>query len=439
MMRIAFFVGGFPLISETFILRQISGLIDLGHEVDIYAGSRPPREMPVHEEVEAYGLLERVTYMNMPPASGYYEMPIWPIAGQTWLPGSAEAISNEERALQAVPNLIHCLSTVPGLTFKVLDPAEYGHQALSLSSLYRLSLLNSRTERYDVAHAHFGPIGNAFRFVKELWKIPFIVTFHGYDFSTVPRGEDDAIYHRLFDTVDAVTVNSEYVRRRVMELGCPAAKIHKLHVGLDLKDFPPRARTPRPGEPLRILTLGRLVEKKGIEYSIRSVAQVHRQHPQLRYDIIGDGPLRAELEALIVELGAEGYIVLHGAQNGDYVRRAMADAHLFILSSVTASDNDQEGTPVSLMEAQASGLPVLSTWHSGIPEVVSDGVSGFLVPERNVEELTRRLAYLVERPEMWPELGRQGRRHIEENFDISKLNDQLVGLYEGVVRSTLHQ
>jgi colanic acid/amylovoran biosynthesis glycosyltransferase len=101
---------------------------------------------------------------------------------------------------------------------------------------------------------------------------------------------------------------------------------------------------------------------------------------------------------------------------------------------VTAPDGDQEGTPVSLLEAQACGLPAISSRHSGISEIVLDGQSGYLVPERDVDGLADRLAYLAEHPETWAAMGLRGRRHIGEYHDIHRLNRQLVGLYEEVVR-----
>jgi colanic acid/amylovoran biosynthesis glycosyltransferase len=113
----------------------------------------------------------------------------------------------------------------------------------------------------------------------------------------------------------------------------------------------------------------------------------------------------------------------------------MATSHLFVLPSVTASDGDQEGIPVSLMEAQASGLPVLSTRHSGIPELVADGKSGILVPERDADSLTAGLLRLIEHPQDWPRMGRAGRRLVEQSFNLSTLLPDLVNLYEQTLRN----
>ncbi len=432
-LKIAFFVNNFPKISETFILRQITGLIDLGHEVDIYADARPQEGDPTHPEVMQYGLLARTTYMDMPREAGYWEMPVWPITGRTWLPDSETSVLNAVRILKAVPKLFRCLRASPRLTLKVLNFSEYGCQAHSLSALYRHSILCSRSRTYDVLHAHFGPIGNSFSFAKELWNAPFVVSFHGFDFSMWPRRQGPDIYRRLFDTVDAVTVNSKYTRRRLEELGCPSIRLHSLPVGLDPDDFVFHERARISHETVRILTVGRLVEKKGLEYSIRAVARVRGKQPNIRYDIIGEGPLRPKLEELIHQLGVEETISLHGARDRTYVRQLMAEAHLFVLASVTAENGDQEGQGLVLQEAQASGLPVLATDHTGFSERIVPGQSGFLVPERDVDGLDERLTYLVEHPEDWPDMGRKGRKHVEEHYNNRSLNRELVELYKQVI------
>jgi colanic acid/amylovoran biosynthesis glycosyltransferase len=429
-MRVAMFTGCFPLVSETFILRQITGLLDLGHEVDVYAETRPDGGHPVHPEVEAYRLLDRTTYMDVPEEAGYWEMPLWPLTGQTWVPGATRPMANIGRACRALPALVRCLWRAPALTLKLLDPRHYGHQARSGSALYRLAGCCARRRRYDVLHCHFGPVANTFRFSRQLFGVPFVATFHGYDFCAWPRGHGHDVYRHLFEVTDAVTVNSDYAGQRVRELGCATEKIHLLRVGLDPDDFPFRERRLLPGAAVRLLSIGRLVEKKGLEYAIRAVGLVRQSHPELRYEIIGDGPLRSRLEALIRELGLESVVTLLGGRDGMYVRQRMAEADIFILPSVTAADGDQEGTPVSLMEAQASGLPVLSTRHSGIPEIVRDGESGFLLPERDIEGLAGRLAYLIGNPECWAAMGRSGRDLVERSCDIRTLNRQLVGLYE---------
>jgi len=428
-LRIAMFVGSFPVVSETFIVRQITGLIDLGHAVDIYADSRAEADAPIHPEIAKYRLLERTTFMEMPPETAPWEMPVWPIRGRTWPPGSKTSVHNAVRIARALPSLCRCLLRAPRLTRRVLSRAEYSYQAASLSALYRLANLCSRSRRYDIVHAHFGPVGNRFRFTRELWQAPLLVTFYGYDFGSVPRKEGHGVYGKLFQTADRIIAISEYARRQVEQLGCSSERLHKIPLGLCLEEFPFAERVLKPGETARILTVGRLVEKKGHEYSIRAVAKLRDQHAKVRYDILGDGPLRLKLAGLIGQLGLKDTVFLHGAGGAKSVQERMVQAHLFVLASVTAADGDQEGQGLVLQEAQASGLPVIATEHAAFPEGIAMGQSGFLVPERNVDALAERLDYLIRRPELWPAMGRTGRKHVETHYDIRALNARLVQLY----------
>ena len=141
------------------------------------------------------------------------------------------------------------------------------------------------------------------------------------------------------------------------------------------------------GETVKIITVARLVEKKGLEYSIKAVAKVFKSYPNIEYYLVGDGELRPKLLQLIKFLGLGEKVKLLGWMDEEEVRRLYQDTHIFILSSVTASDGDMEGQGLVLQEAQAMGLPVLSTLHNGIPDGVLDGKSGFLVPEKDVDAL----------------------------------------------------
>jgi colanic acid/amylovoran biosynthesis glycosyltransferase len=403
-------------------------LLDLGHEVAIFADTRAAAEAPVQPEVASHHLLERTTFMEMPPESAPWELPVCPFSGETWLPGSATPIPNSRRLLEALPVLRQCALKSPRLTLSVLSREEFGYQAESLSGLYRLAKLCRVANGFDVLHAHFGPVGDSFRFARELWRAPLVVSFHGYDFTTQPRQHGPNLYERLFATADAVTVNSEFTRGRVAQLGCPVEKLRLLPVGLDLDAFPFAERVPRPKEPVRLLTVARLVEIKGHEFALRAVAQVCARHPELRYEIIGAGRQRQKLESLIAELGLTAVVTLHGARDGAFVRERMRAAHLALLGSVNI-EGDAEGQGLFLQEAQACGLPVIATEHGALPEGMVPGQSGFLVPERDVAALAERIEFLITHPHLWPEMGREGRAFVASRYDIRQLNEQLVNLY----------
>jgi len=431
-LRIAVFAGTFPVISETFIIRQIVGLLRLGHDVRIFADTRPEAGAPVHPQVAEHRLLERTTYMDMPPESAPWEMPVRPLFGRTWPPGSPHSISNAARVTRALPQLVRCFSRHPRLARQLLRGREYGYRAESLSGLYRLDRMAAQSTRFDVLHAHFGPVGNSFRFVRDLFHAPLIVSFHGYDFCTVPRKEGAGVYSRLFQAADLITVNSDYTRKRVQQLGCPDFKIRKLPMGLDLEEFPFHARVSGSGETIRIVTVARLVQIKGHEYVLNALARLKDRFPHLRYDIVGDGPLRSKLTQLAEQLGIAGMVRFHGALSGVDTAKILGAAHIFVLTSASV-DGDEEGQGLALQEAQASGLPVIATHHGGFPEGLQDGVTGFLVEQGNADSLAQRLAGLIGQPENWADIGSQGRRFVEDNFDIRKLSLQLANVYHEAI------
>lgn len=405
-MKIAFIVGAFPTLSETFILNQITGLLDLGHEVDIFASGRQS-EPKVHPDVKKYNLLPRTYYREMPVNK------LWRLIKAIWL-------------------LVINLPKNPVAILKSLNVLNYGKGALSLRMLYSLLPFLDKSP-YDIIHCHFGPNGIVGASLKVLGvEGKLVVTFHAYDLTATLAHEGRDVYHGLFQTADLLMPISNHWKKKLIELGCPPEKIAVHRMGVDTEQFRFTPPDHRNVAPIKLLTVSRLVEKKGLEYGIRAVAMVSQRHPEwsIQYDIVGEGPLRKRLETTVEELGIYIKVNFVGPKTHEEVRDLMMQAHVFLLPSVTAQNGDQEGIPVVLMEAMAIGLPVLSTLHGGIPELVLDGQSGFLVPERDVHTLAERLEYLIEHPDLWPAMGRAGRRFVEEQHDIRKLNRRLVEIYE---------
>jgi colanic acid/amylovoran biosynthesis glycosyltransferase len=407
-MRIAFLLTKFPVLSETFILSQITGLLDRGHEVDIFA-AKGETHGKMHSDVVKYNLLERTYYRFMPKNKlirfGH---------------GAGHLINNFP--LKALPLL------------KSLNVSRFRRKALTLSLFYA-ALPFVDKDPYDIIHCHFGENGNLGVQLRDIGALKgqIVVTFHGHDVTSYPQLHGKDVYENLFKKADLITINSNFIKNRVKGLGCDEDKIIKLPVGLNTSDFLFSKKEPCPQDEIRLLTVGRLVEKKGIEYSIAAVAEVLKIHPNIRYSIAGDGQLRHSLEQLIVELGVGDRVKLVGWKNQDEIRQLYAKSHIFILSSVTANNGDQEGQGLVLQEAQAMGLPVIATLHNGFPDSVIDGKSAFLVPEKKINALAERIKYLVEHPGLWPEMGQAGRKYVEERFDSNKLNDKLVCIYQKLV------
>lgn len=405
-MQIAFIVNKFPCLSQTFILNQITGLIDRGHKVDIYA-TKSDVTSKIHTDVDKYNLLDKVYYFPEVPNNKFHRL----IKGFVLL----------TRHYRKPKFLLNIISKRRG----------YGIQLLSLRWIYSTVPFLYR-QKYDIVHCHFGTNGLKGMIFQDIRNLSpkLVTTFHGYDVNSETYTSNNNIYKPLCYAGDLYTVNSTYTKNKAIKLGFPKERIVKLPVGLNLSKYGFQEKRLLSEEKIKIVTVARLVEKKGIEYSIKSVAKVIKSYPNVEYQIIGDGELRPKLENLIASLGLVDKIKLCGWMNENEVRQRYKNAHIFILSSVTASNGDMEGQGLVLQEAQAMGLPVLSTLHNGIPDGVLDGKSGFLVPEKDVDALAEKLQYLVEHPESWAEMGKAGRNFVEKHFDINKLNDRLVGIYQ---------
>ncbi len=411
-MKIAFILNRFPVLSETFILNQITGLIDRGHDVDIMASSSGNEEK-MHPDVEKYGLLERTFYFG----ALYDRMPI----------------SKAGRILKA----IYILKSRPekGALLKSLNVATFGWEAVSLRNFYRLIPFLGKGP-YDVIHCHFGPAGNLGAILKHAGVLDgnLITAFHGYDMTSYVREKGEGVYGFLFKTGDLFMPISLAWRDKLISMGCDENKICVHRMGLDTGSHEITPFRASHNGHVNVLSVARLVEKKGIKYGILAVAEVMQRHRNIYYTIAGDGPLKTELQELTQNIGIADRVRFLGWCNQAEIRAAMKDADILLAPSVTASNGDCEGIPVVLMEAMAQGMPVLSTKHSGIPELVEDGISGFIVPERDVDNLAERLEYLIEHPQIWPRMGRAGREFVEAKYDIDRLNDRLVEIYEQLVK-----
>jgi glycosyltransferase involved in cell wall biosynthesis len=176
--------------------------------------------------------------------------------------------------------------------------------------------------------------------------------------------------------------------------------------------------------------VGRLVEKKSpidLARAFKYAVDVVNSDTRLKLTIAGDGPLRADLEREVQKLGIENHVSILGEVAHSRVSDLLADANLYTQHCKTASDGDQEGQGVSFVEAAASGLPIVSTRHNGLTDVILDGETGYLVGEGDFEAMGEKIAWLAERPSQWCRLGRAGRRHVEENFN---LQDQVCEIQE---------
>lgn len=404
-MKVAIVVEEFPAISQTFVLQEIIGLLQAGHDVRVFA-ARGDTDV-VHPEVEKYGLVERTTYR----------------------PSLGPAFT---RPLRALPILLRGIKHAPIATLQSLNPIQVGGSAFNLRALYACAPFFGKPHQFDVIYCHFGPAGAMAATLLRIGLIkgPLIVKMHAVDIVKLPRLSRANYYKLMFSRASRILVVSKYMREKVIALGATPESVFVHSIGVEI----PKALAPKPHQNknvLQILTVARLVEKKGIEYCIRAIAHIRKDYPHIkfRYLVVGDGPDRAKLISLVHQLKLQHVVSLLGKRTNDEVTKLMQKADVFVLPSVTAADGDQEGTPTVIAEAMAIGLPVISTWHSGIPEQIDHEVSGILVPERDVSSLAGAIMKLATDLALRQRLCAAAHRAARTRFDIHKLNWQLIHIH----------
>lgn len=380
-LSITFRAGVFPATSETFVASQVAGMKARGHTVRVLADTLDAR---APSDVWA-GLEEaRAISPRRPIVAHVYER----------LPDRIRrrVRAERERACAATSDVVVC---------------NFGWFGQSVAQATR-----GRPRRAKL-----------------------LTIFHGADISRSVTSDD--VYSDLFATGDLFLAVSEFWRRRLLELGAPAERTRVFRMGVDLDELPFAPRLAQ-GPVLRLLAVGRLVEKKGTAILLDALARARALAGDgmrdLHLTIIGDGPLDADLRARTRALGLDGSVEFLGARPHDAVRRALAEADAFALPSVTGADGDMEGIPVALMEAMAAGRPVISTRHSGIPELIAHGEEGLLTDERDPEGLADALLRVAAGGPDIRTMVDRARRKIERDFDRRLLNAELDTILRGLVR-----
>lgn len=288
----------------------------------------------------------------------------------------------------------------------------------------------------DLMHIYFGNTGVHLLPLIERWDRPCIVSFHGMD---VQRRESERGYElrlrRLLRLVPIVLVRSRSIAERLIELECDPVKIRLNRTGIPLEDFPYCSRRAPLNNAWNIVQACRLVPKKGLPTALRAFAAFAEKFPNSRFAIAGEGPLLGELQELVRQLCLEKTVSFVGFLNQLELRRLFERSHLFLHPSEVAVDSNQEGVPNSMLEAMASGLPVVATMHGGIPEAVTDGTSGLLVPERDHFRLAKALIALVENPARWLEMGKTASETVAAEFGQAQQIEALESAYFEAIRA----
>lgn len=290
-----------------------------------------------------------------------------------------------------------------------------------------------RQRRVAAVLAEYGPTGVAVMGACRCAHVPLIVHFHGYD-----AYRDDALsgcgrrYQAMFEAAAAIVAVSRDMQRQLVSLGAPEEKLHYNPYGVDTREF--QGAHPALAGPT-FLAVGRFVDKKGPLLTLFAFQRVLAVVPDARLIMIGDGYLLEAAKQVVAQLQIQAAVEFRGAVEHPEVRRTMQCTRAFVQHSVRAQDGDSEGTPVAILEASACGLPVVATRHAGIPDVVIDGQTGFLVNEGDVQGMADRMIHLAVNPELSASFGDAGRKRIETNFSIEQSINNLWKIIESAIKS----
>jgi glycosyltransferase involved in cell wall biosynthesis len=296
-----------------------------------------------------------------------------------------------------------------------------------------------RRIRPALVHAHFEESGLAALPLTRQLDVPLITTFHGYDATATPSS---SVSRRLLNHVYArqrerlqregslFVAVSEFIRKKLIERGYPEDRTITVPIGVDVEMFKPSLT--EPPSPM-VLFVGRMVEKKGVPYLLEAMAEVAKTRQDARLVLIGDGPLMPAMIDKACALKLPN-VVFMGKCDAAMVRQQMSIASMLVAPSVTAASGDSEGLPIVVCEAQAMGLPVVGTQHAGIPEIIHHEKNGYLVPERSVHQLARRISLILSRPALRRQMGEAGRANVCLNYNLKIQNALLESIYAKTVR-----
>ena len=294
----------------------------------------------------------------------------------------------------------------------------------------------------EIIHSHFGHIGWRNLGAVRALDAKHVVTFYGLDVNKLPTQYPawQRRYRQLFDEVDLILCEGSYMAKCIVALGCATEKVKVQHLGIDVDHIEFRPRQWQLGQPLKVLIAASFREKKGIPYAIEAL-RLLRKDVKVELTIIGDAGRdlaskreKQNIHAALKHSGLASDVHLLGYQPHEVLLREAYLHHVFLSPSITASDGDTEGgAPVSLIEMAATGMPIVSTTHCDIPEIVQHGVTGLLASEHDIDSLACHLRWYAENPGQWEGMLASGRRHVEQEYGLQAQGEKLVAHYQALL------
>lgn len=358
------------------------------------------------------------------------------------LPSWSSVLAGESRVVGGL--------SLDGLNIKVLGfQNRVARKVATMASRFTIAwkVKALEQERADLLHIHFGTDAYKIWPLAKRLGLPVLITLHGYDINTYRewwetgnggpsmRGYPSTLLEIARDSRVHFLAVSEAIKARAIEFGIPESKVTVSHIGVDTQLFRPGPKAI--ADRKEILYVGRLVEKKGCEYLLRAFAEIQADFPAYRLMIVGDGPLDAHLKSLVD--AQEIRATFLGPLSSEQVREKMAEARVFCLPSVTADNGDAEGLGIVILEAQASGVPVITSARGGAKEAIIHGETGYAHAEKDVAAIKRGLISLLGDDELAAAFGARGRKHMVEHMDLASCIVHLEQVYERHAFGTTRQ
>jgi colanic acid/amylovoran biosynthesis glycosyltransferase len=289
-----------------------------------------------------------------------------------------------------------------------------------------------KKEKIDVVFAEYGMVGAMVTAACKMADVPLVIHFHGADVHRTATIEEYLPFYKIaFSYATALIAVSGVMAEELIKLGAPANKVFTSSCGVDTLKFPllDISKSPR-----NFLSVGRFVEKKSPSSIVKAFKIVRDKFPDARLWMVGNGPLFNETMGLVKGLGLESSVTLTGVLNSSQIKELMKQARCFVQHSVTAPDGDKEGTPVTVLEAGASGLAIVSTLHTGIKEAVINGETGYLVSEYDVEGMAAYMIKIAADVDLAVRLGLKEAAHIRKYYDTKDRINTLNSILQNSVK-----
>ncbi len=294
---------------------------------------------------------------------------------------------------------------------------------------YFKQVINAK--KVDIIHAQFGNVGRRALWLAKKTGAKLIVSFYGVDLAYFPN-KNHTFYNELFQAVTYIIALSIDMKQVLIRLGCPEEKIKIVHVGIDCNKFSYKKRPLH--KPFRFICLARFIMKKGVPYTVLAMAKVVKKYPNTQLHLVGDGPLLPTIKRYIKEYNLQNNVTIIDNINTRNPReiavQELYNAHALILFSTQCID-DYSATPLVVIEAQASGIPVITSDDPAVAEAVNPKYS-FIVQQKNVNQLAEKMLYIIENQQVVEKYGKAGRKHVLQNFNFSKIGEQLSEIYHEV-------